>query len=63
MYVANLRDRGVIQGHLVVEFNKAVSENEKHQTSEAIDDLCVPLSLYLSFVSNPYGNLGGVTPL
>jgi hypothetical protein len=63
IYVATLRDRGVIQGHLVVEFNKAVSEYEKDRTSEAIDDLCVPLSLYLSFVSNPYGNLGGVTPL
>ena len=63
MYVATLRDRGVIQGHLTIHFHKAIPENQKHHTSEAIEDLCVPLSLYLSFVSNPYGNQGGSTPL
>ena len=63
IYVATLRDRGVIQGHLTVQFHKAISESQKSHTSEAIEDLCVPLSLYLSFVANPYGNLGGVTPL
>ncbi|CAN2223422.1 Transcription regulator LuxR, C-terminal [Candidatus Nanopelagicaceae bacterium] len=63
VYVATLRDRGVIQGHLTIQFHKAISESQKHHTSEAIEDLCVPLSLYLSFVSNPYGSLGGVTPL
>jgi hypothetical protein len=62
MYVATLRDRGVIQGHLTIHFHKAISESQKHHTAEAIEDLCVPLSLYLSFVSNPYGNHGGVTP-
>jgi DNA-binding CsgD family transcriptional regulator len=62
-YVATLRDRGVIQGHLVIHFHNAIPESQKHHTSEAIEDLCVPLSLYLSFVSNPYGNHGGVTPL
>jgi DNA-binding CsgD family transcriptional regulator len=59
MYVATLRDRGVIQGHLTIHFHKAITESQKHQTAEAIEDLCVPLS----FVSNPYGNHGGVTPL
>jgi DNA-binding CsgD family transcriptional regulator len=63
MYIATLRDRGVIQGHLTIQFHKAITESQKHHTSEAIEDLCVPLSLYLSFVNNPYGNLGGVTPL
>jgi DNA-binding CsgD family transcriptional regulator len=63
MYVATLRDRGVIQGHLTIHFHKAIAESQKHQIAEAIEDLCVPLSLYLSFVSNPYGNHGGVTPL
>ena len=63
MYVATLRDRGVIQGHLTIHFHKAIPESQKHHTSEAIEDLCVPLSLYLSFVSNPYGNQGGSTPL
>ena len=63
IYVATLRDRGVIQGHLTIQFHHAISEGQKHHTSEAIEDLCVPLSLYLSFVSNPYGSLGGVTPM
>jgi DNA-binding CsgD family transcriptional regulator len=61
IYVATLRDRGVIQGYLTISFHKAIPDAQKHHTSEAIEDLCVPLSLYLSFVSNPYGT--GVTPL
>jgi DNA-binding CsgD family transcriptional regulator len=61
IYVATLRDRGVIQGHLTISFHNAIPDAQKHHTSEAIEDLCVPLSLYLSFVSNPYGI--GVTPL
>jgi len=61
IYVATLRDRGVIQGHLTISFHKAIPDAQKRHTSEAIEDLCVPLSLYLSFVSNPYG--AGVTPL
>ena len=60
-YVATLRDRGVIQGHLTISFHQAIPESQKHHTSEAIEDLCVPLSLYFSFVSNPYGTR--VTPL
>ena len=60
-YVATLRDRGVIQGHLTISFHQAIPESQKFHTSEAIEDLCVPLSLYLSFVSNPNGT--GVTPL
>ena len=61
VYVTTLRDRGVIQGHLTISFHQAIPESQKHHTSEAIEDLCVPLSLYLSFVSTPYGP--GVTPL
>ena len=61
-YVNTLRDRGVLQGHLIVNFHKSVSETDKHRTAEAIDDLCVPLALYLSFMSRPVGvGLGGVT--
>jgi DNA-binding CsgD family transcriptional regulator len=63
MYVATLRDRGVIQGHLTVCFHEAIPEGQKNHTAELIEDLCVPLSLYLSFVNNPYGNLSGVSPL
>jgi DNA-binding CsgD family transcriptional regulator len=61
-YVNTLRDRGVLQGHLIVSFHKPVSDADKHRTAEAIDDLCVPLALYLSFMSRPVGvGLGGVT--
>ena len=59
-YVNTLRDRGVLQGHLIVNFHKPISEADKHRTAAAIDDLCVPLGLYLSFMSRPVG-VGGVT--
>ena len=61
-YVNALRDRGVLQGHLIVNFHKPISEADKHRTEAAIDDLCIPLALYLSFMSRPVGvGLGGVT--
>ena len=61
-YVNTLRDRGVLQGHLIVNFHKPVNDADKHRTAEAIDDLCIPLALYLSFMSRPVGvGLGGVT--
>jgi DNA-binding CsgD family transcriptional regulator len=56
MYVTNLRDRGVVQGHVIVHFHKPVSDAEKHRAAEAIDDICVPLSLYMSFMNRPAGN-------
>jgi DNA-binding CsgD family transcriptional regulator len=49
MYVSCLRDRGVIQGYLIVEFKNPVSDADKGRTTEAIEDLCVPIALYLSF--------------
>ena len=49
MYVSCLRDRGVIQGYLIVEFKNPVADSDKHRTAEAIEDLCVPIALYLSF--------------
>jgi DNA-binding CsgD family transcriptional regulator len=49
MYVSCLRDRGVIQGYLIVEFKNQVADSDKHRTAEAIEDLCVPIALYLSF--------------
>ena len=61
-YVNTLRDRGVLQGHLIVNFHKPIGEADKHRTAAAIDDLCIPLALYLSFMSRPVGvGLGGVT--
>jgi len=62
MYVNTLRDRGVLQGHVIVQFHNPVPAGDKHRIAEAIDDLCVPLALYLSFMSRPVGvGLGGVT--
>ena len=61
-YVNTLRDRGVLQGHLIVTFHKPVPDTDKHRVAAAIDDLCIPLALYLSFMSRPVGvGLGGVT--
>jgi len=63
MYVATLRDRGVIQGKLTIHFHKAISESQKHNTAEAIEDLSVPLALYLSFLSRPIGIGRGLSTL
>ena len=48
-YVNTLRDHGVIQGYLIVEFNKPISEANKAKTAGAIDEICMPVALYLSF--------------
>ena len=62
MYVNALRDRGVVQGHLIIQFHHAVKEVDKHRTAEAIEDLSVPLALYLSFLSRPVGiGMGSIT--
>lgn len=49
--VITLRDRGVMQGHVVIEFAQPIAHNSKHQVIEAIEDFCVPIALYLSFQS------------
>ena len=56
MHISSLRDRGVIQGYLIIQFHNPVSEADKHGIAEAIDDLSVPLALYLSFLTHPIGN-------
>jgi hypothetical protein len=48
MYVSCLRDRGVIQGYLIVEFKNPVADSDKGRNAEAVEDLCVPIALYLS---------------
>jgi DNA-binding CsgD family transcriptional regulator len=60
MYVMELRDRGVVQGHLIIEFHNPVSDADRHRTAEAIEDLSVPLALYLSFLTRPIGGMGGI---
>jgi DNA-binding CsgD family transcriptional regulator len=62
--VIALRDRGVMQGHVVIEFAQPVADNEKHRALEAIEDFCVPIALYLSFQSRGVStNIPGVTTL
>ena len=48
-YVNTLRDHGVIQGYLIVEFTNPITEPNKQKAADAIDDLCMPVALYLSF--------------
>jgi DNA-binding CsgD family transcriptional regulator len=49
--VVNLRDRGVIQGNAVFEFNTPIAQGEKNKVFESIQDFCVPIALYLSFTN------------
>jgi len=48
-FVNTLRDHGVIQGYLIVEFINPIADANKQKTADAIDDLCMPVALYLSF--------------
>jgi len=48
-FVNTLRDHGVIQGYLIVEFINPMDDANKQKTADAIDDLCMPIALYLSF--------------
>ena len=64
MFVNTLRDHGVIQGYLVVEFAKPVADSDRHKTAEAIDDLCIPIALYLSFQNRgPISNVVGINSI
>ena len=47
--VISLRDRGVMQGHVVIEFSQPISDDQKPHVMDAIEDFCVPIALYLSF--------------
>jgi len=48
-YVNTLRDHGVIQGYLIVEFTNPIIDANKPKAADAIDDVCMPIALYLSF--------------
>ena len=63
MYVSHLRDRGVAQGHLIVHFHKPITDSDKPRVAESIEDLCVPLALYLSFMARPVGSATGAITL
>ena len=49
MAVVQLRDRGVLQGNVVIEFAKPIADEKKAEVLETIEDYCVPIALYLSF--------------
>jgi DNA-binding CsgD family transcriptional regulator len=61
--VVSLRDRGVIQGNIVVEFLHQINDSDKVRVLDNIEDFCVPISLYLSFQNRSIGssNLGKVS--
>ena len=60
--VVILRDRGVIQGNAVFEFNAPITQGEKNKVFENIQDFCVPIALYLSFTNRALTpSPGGVT--
>ena len=59
MYVNTLRDRRVIQGYLIVEFSVPIISSKFAAIEEAIEDLTVPIALYLSFLNRPaVGSIG-----
>jgi DNA-binding CsgD family transcriptional regulator len=49
MAVVQLRDRGVLQGNVVIEFANPIAADKKAEVLETIEDYCVPIALYLSF--------------
>jgi DNA-binding CsgD family transcriptional regulator len=55
--VVALRDRGVMQGNIVVEFSRAVSDTDKPRVLDLVEDFCIPISLFLSFQNRAPGSL------
>jgi DNA-binding CsgD family transcriptional regulator len=60
MTVVQLRDRGILQGNVVIEFVQPVEDNKKTAVLEAIEDYCVPISLYLSFQNRSAANVASI---
>ena len=48
-FISTLRDHGVVQGYLTVEFLAPLSQAAKQRAGELIDELCMAIALYLSF--------------
>ena len=48
-YVSGIRDHGTIHGYLIAQFQQPIEDSRKAGIAETIDDLCVPIALYLSF--------------
>ncbi len=61
MCVVQLRDRGVMQGHVVIEFSQPIADDQKPHVLESIEDYCVPIALYLSFQNRAVaGNVSSI---
>ncbi len=61
MCVVQLRDRGVMQGHVVIEFSQPIADDQKPHVLENIEDYCVPIALYLSFQNRTVaGNVSSI---
>ncbi len=61
MCVVQLRDRGVMQGHVVIEFSQPIADDQKPLVLENIEDYCVPIALYLSFQNRAVaGNVSSI---
>ena len=61
MAVVQLRDRGVLQGNVVIEFAQPIADDKKAHVLETIEDYCVPIALYLSFQNRAVGsNVSGI---
>lgn len=53
LYIGSLRYRGAIAGHMVVVFCEPIAESDKAKVAELVDDICIPISLYMSFMEGP----------
>jgi DNA-binding CsgD family transcriptional regulator len=51
VFIQSLSVHGVTQGYLIVAFHKTINAKDKDRVAKIIQDLCLPLSLYLSFQS------------
>ncbi len=60
MCVVQLRDRGVMQGNVVIEFSQAIADDQKPHVLENIEDYCVPIALYLSFQNRAATNVSSI---
>ena len=64
VYIQTLRDHGLTQGHLMAAFHKSIKESDKNRVAEIIQDLCVPLALYLSFQNRgPVNKVVSLNPI
>ncbi len=60
IYVETLMEHGVAHGHLMVAFNQGIADEDMRRVAERIQDLSIPLALYLSFLNPPFaGSAGG----